>query len=44
MAPDYHVEVDGHWYSVPYRLIKELVDVRLAGNSICSPHELSTST
>ncbi|MDD1505978.1 IS21 family transposase, partial [Lysinibacillus sp. CNPSo 3705] len=21
LAPDYHVEVDGHWYSAPYRLI-----------------------
>jgi transposase len=34
VAPDYHVEVDGHWYSVPYRLIKELVDVRLAGATV----------
>lgn len=28
IAPDYHVEVDGHWYSTPYRLIRELVEVR----------------
>ncbi|MGY3357245.1 transposase [Bradyrhizobium sp. GM0.4] len=28
VAPDYHVEIDGHWYSTPYRLIRELVDVR----------------
>ena len=34
VAPDYHVEVDGHWYSVPYRLIRELVDVRLAGATV----------
>jgi transposase len=26
VAPDYHVEIDGHWYSTPYRLIRELVD------------------
>jgi transposase len=26
---DYHVEVTGCWYSVPYRLIRELVDVRV---------------
>ena len=29
VAPDYHVEVDGHWYSAPYRLIGELVDARI---------------
>jgi transposase len=29
VAPDYHVEIDGHWYSTPYRLIRELVDVRI---------------
>lgn len=26
---DYHVEVDRHFYSVPYRLLKEAVDVRV---------------
>lgn len=26
---DYHIEVDHHYYSVPYRLLKEKVDVRL---------------
>lgn len=25
---DYHVEIDGHYYSVPYRLVGERVDVR----------------
>lgn len=25
---DYHVDVDGHFYSVPHRLVKEQVDVR----------------
>ena len=34
VAPDYHVEVEGHWYSVPFRLIRELVDVRIADNTV----------
>ena len=34
VAPDYHVEVDGHWYSTPFRLIRELVDVRVADKTI----------
>lgn len=34
VAPDYHVEVDGHWYSTPFRLIRELVDVRIAGKTV----------
>lgn len=34
VAPDYHVEVDGNWYSVPYRLIRELVDVRIADRTV----------
>lgn len=34
VAPDYHVEVDGHWYSTPYRLVRELVDVRIADNTV----------
>src|SRR3546814_3459544 len=28
VAPDYHVEVQGHFYSVPFRLIREVVEVR----------------
>ncbi len=28
---DYHVEVDGHYYSVPYQLVKHQLEVRLAG-------------
>lgn len=31
VAPDYHVEVDSSWYSVPFRLIREEVDVRVCG-------------
>jgi transposase len=26
---DYHLEVDGHYYSVPYKFVRESVDVRL---------------
>ncbi len=29
VGPDYHVEADGHWYSVPFRLIRQLVDLRI---------------
>lgn len=39
VAPDYHVEVDGCWYSVPYRLIRELVDVRLTDRTIEAFHK-----
>jgi transposase len=31
---DYHIEVDSHYYSVPYRLIHERVDVRLTAATI----------
>lgn len=31
---DYHVEVDDHYYSVPYRYIKETVDVRYSTTTI----------
>jgi transposase len=31
---DYHVEVEGHYYSVPYRFARSAVEVRLAGASI----------
>ncbi|MFC3320522.1 IS21 family transposase [Mesorhizobium cantuariense] len=34
VAPDYHVEASGNWYSVPYRLIRELVDVRIADRTV----------
>lgn len=29
LGPDYHVEVDGHFYSVPCRLIRKKVDLRI---------------
>ena len=31
---DYHIEVDRHYYSVPYQLVKEQVDVRLTASTI----------
>lgn len=31
---DYHVEVDGHYYSVPYTLIKQTLDARLTQRTI----------
>jgi transposase len=31
---DYHIEVDRHYYSVPYQLVKEQVDVRLTATTI----------
>lgn len=31
---DYHVEVDGHYYSVPYQLAKRVFDVRLTATTV----------
>jgi transposase len=31
---DYHIEVDHHYYSVPYQLVKEPVEVRLTSSTI----------
>jgi len=31
---DYHVEVDGHYYSVPYQLMKKQLDVRITVNTV----------
>ena len=31
---DYHIELDRHYYSVPYQLRKEQVDVRYTGSSV----------
>jgi transposase len=31
---DYHVAVDGHYYSVPHALIKKQLDVRITRNTI----------
>ena len=34
LAFDYHIEVDGHYYSAPYQLIKEPIEVRITENVI----------
>ncbi len=34
VAPDYHVEVDSSWYSVPFRLIRQEVDTRVCGTIV----------
>ena len=31
---DYHIEIDRHYYSVPYQLVREQVDVRLTATSV----------
>ena len=31
---DYHIEVHGHWYSVPYRLIREVVEARITDRMV----------
>ena len=42
---DYHIEVHGHWYSVPYRLIREVVEARITDSvrfiDIVSPDRAS---
>ena len=31
---DYHIDVDGHYYSVPYQLVGKKVDVRLSAHTV----------
>src|SRR4030067_3354936 len=31
---DYHVEVDGHYYSVPYALVRKKGDIRATGATV----------
>ena len=31
---DYHVEIDGHYYSVPYRLVQQQLDARYTANTV----------
>jgi len=31
---DYHIDVDGHYYSVPHRFLREKVEVRVAARSV----------
>jgi transposase len=34
VAPDYHVEIADHYYSVPSRLIREMVEVRITDTTV----------
>ena len=34
VAPDYHVEIDTHYYSVPFQLLRETVDARLTHTTV----------
>jgi transposase len=34
VAPDYHVEVDEHYYSVPFRLLRESIDARYTDTTV----------
>jgi transposase len=34
VAPDYHVEVDEHYYSVPFRLLRETIDARYTDTTV----------
>lgn len=34
VAPDYHVEFKGNFYSVPYRFVKDTVDIRATAKTI----------
>ena len=36
---DYHIEVDGHYYSVPFRLLREKLDVRLTATTLEALHK-----
>lgn len=42
---DYHIEVDGHFYSTPYQLVKKQVEVRLTSKTveiICKGKRIAT--
>jgi len=32
--PDYHIELTGHYYSVPFRLVRQTVDVRFNNHTV----------
>jgi len=36
---DYHIEVDHHYYSVPFRLLRERLDVRLTATTVEAFHK-----
>ena len=39
VAPNIHVEVDGHYYSVPHTLVKRQLDVRLTATTVELLHQ-----
>ena len=39
MQLNYHVEVDQHYYSVPYRLLHERLDIRLTATIVEALHK-----
>lgn len=39
IGPDYHIEHEGHRYSVPHTLVRKRVDVRIDANSVEIFHE-----
>jgi transposase len=36
---DYHIEVDGHYYSIPFQLLHERLDIRLTATTIEAFHK-----
>jgi transposase len=34
VAPDYHIEIAGHFYSVPSRLIREIIEARITTDTV----------
>jgi transposase len=34
LGPDYHVEIDAHWYSAPFQLIKEPIEARVTARIV----------
>ena len=34
VAPDYHIEIAGHFYSVPSRLIRAIVEARITSTTV----------
>lgn len=36
---DYHIEIDHHYYSVPYQLVKELLQIRLTPSTVECFHQ-----
>lgn len=39
VAPDYHVDAEGHYYSVPYTLVRQMVEVRIKSQLVQVFHQ-----